>query len=228
MHCLLIYFNPVLFTCFLLLLLLTNLILTLGNISPEDAKMQTSNMEDPYSNDPRRHGVLKPASKKPYNAEPNPPSLLVESFYTPKYDFIKIKFFIITVLLTYTLFLNFSDIFYVRNHLPVPVIDPKTYELEVEIEGSKKTLTLNLDQIKKLPKHDVDATIMCAGNRRSEMTKVRLCFVCFVKIIYPLFHNIKLSFFYFKTKKNYIYNLTCVESNISIPHKDNMFSILKS
>ncbi|KAG8229824.1 hypothetical protein J437_LFUL008792, partial [Ladona fulva] len=54
----------------------------IGNISEEDAQVATSNMEDPYANEPRRHPALKPSSKKPFNAEP-PPSLLVDSFLTP-------------------------------------------------------------------------------------------------------------------------------------------------
>lgn len=105
-------------------------------------------MSDPYSGDPKRHAVLKPASVKPFNAE-TPPFLLVEQFITP------------------------SELFYVRNHLPVPNIDPETYELEIEVEGTQKTLVFTLDELKKLPKHTITATIMCAGNRRSEMTKIK-------------------------------------------------------
>ena len=54
----------------------------------------------------------------------------------------------------------------------MPQVDPETYELEVEVEGRKKCLVLTLDEIKKLPRHTITATIMCAGNRRSEMVKV--------------------------------------------------------
>ncbi|KAJ8984699.1 hypothetical protein NQ317_004958 [Molorchus minor] len=43
----------------------------------------TIDMTDPYSADPIRHGALKPTSKKPFNAECSP-SLLVDSFITPK------------------------------------------------------------------------------------------------------------------------------------------------
>ena len=60
--------------------------------------------------DPKRHPLLRPASAKPFNAEP-PPNLLADNFITP------------------------NDVFYVRNHLPVPEVDPETYELEIEIEG---------------------------------------------------------------------------------------------
>lgn len=60
-----------------------------------------------------------------------------------------------------------------RNHLPVPQIDPESYELEVEIEGHENTLILTLDDLKQMPKTTITATVMCAGNRRSDMTKVK-------------------------------------------------------
>lgn len=60
-----------------------------------------------------------------------------------------------------------------RNHLPVPVVDIATYELELEIEGQKKTHKFTMKDLKKLPEHTVTATIMCGGNRRSEMAKVK-------------------------------------------------------
>ncbi len=39
-------------------------------------------------------------------------------------------------------FLTPTDLFYVRNHLPVPVIDPEAYQLEITIEGTSTTTTL--------------------------------------------------------------------------------------
>ncbi|XP_054259054.1 sulfite oxidase isoform X3 [Macrosteles quadrilineatus] len=119
----------------------------IGNISVEDAKVATSNMEDPYSNEPRRHPALKPSSNKPFNAEP-PPALLTDSFITP------------------------TDLFYVRNHLPVPDVDEKSYMLEISGVGVKN-VSLTLHDIKKFPKYTVTAAIQCAGNRRSEMSKVK-------------------------------------------------------
>lgn len=67
----------------------------------------------------------------------------------------------------------FSDFFYVRNHLPVPDIDAASYELSIEIEDNNQTKTLTLNDIKTLPKVNITAAIMCGGNRRSEMTKVK-------------------------------------------------------
>ncbi|XP_037936806.1 sulfite oxidase, mitochondrial [Teleopsis dalmanni] len=124
----------------------------IGNISAED-EVGTEDMNSTWANEPKRHPLLKPASERPFNAEPQI-SILADHFYTP------------------------NEFFYVRNHLPVPVIDPEIYELEIEIEtpeaGAKeKQKVFNLQQIKELPKHTVTAAIMCGGNRRSEMTKVK-------------------------------------------------------
>ncbi|XP_015524470.1 sulfite oxidase, mitochondrial isoform X1 [Neodiprion lecontei] len=119
----------------------------IGNISKEEASTAVEGMEDPYANDPQRHKILIINNPKPFNAE-TPAPLLIESFHTP------------------------SDLFYVRNHLPVPDVDPQTYELEIAIEEDTKKV-LRLDDIKKYPKHTVSSTIMCAGNRRSEMAKVK-------------------------------------------------------
>ncbi|KAG7169115.1 sulfite oxidase-like, partial [Homarus americanus] len=120
----------------------------IGNLAADDIGSSVRNMNDPYGNEPRRHIALKPSSKKPFNAEP-PLSLLVDNLITP------------------------NGLFYVRNHLPVPEIDAANYELEICDEGAKKEKTLTLEDIKKYPKITITATIQCAGNRRSEMTKVK-------------------------------------------------------
>lgn len=120
----------------------------IGNLSEEEASTAIVDLEDPYVNEPRRHPSLKPSSIKPFNAEP-PVSLLGESFITP------------------------NDLFYVRNHLPVPEVDEKTYELEISGLGVNN-ITLKLNDIKyKFPKYTIIAAIQCAGNRRSEMTSVK-------------------------------------------------------
>lgn len=56
---------------------------------------------------------------------------------------------------------NFSEFFYVRNHLPVPEIDPNEYELEIEVEATDKTKSMTLKDIQSLPKYNVTAAIMC-------------------------------------------------------------------
>lgn len=57
--------------------------------------------------------------------------------------------------------------------MPVPVVDIRDYELRIEIDGTDKMKTLKLDDIYALPKENVTATIMCGGNRRSEMTQLK-------------------------------------------------------
>ncbi|OAD59884.1 putative sulfite oxidase, mitochondrial [Eufriesea mexicana] len=117
----------------------------IGNISKENVVFNTINENDPYSKEPIRHKALKINGQKPFCAEP-PPSLLIESFITP------------------------TELFYVRNHLPVPEIDIKTYSLEL-IVGEVTRKELKFEDIKKYPKYTITSAIMCGGNRRSEMAK---------------------------------------------------------
>ncbi|XP_061583472.1 sulfite oxidase, mitochondrial [Cololabis saira] len=120
-----------------------------GLLSKEDLKKQQAvKSSDPYSSDPERHPALRVNSLKPFNAEP-PPEILSDSYITP------------------------SALFFKRNHLPVPQVDPATYQLRVEgLPGG--VLTLSLEDLKtRFPKHTVTATLQCAGNRRSEMNKVK-------------------------------------------------------
>ncbi|XP_029660614.1 probable sulfite oxidase, mitochondrial isoform X1 [Formica exsecta] len=119
----------------------------IGNISKEDATSNKNDLYDPYANEPTRHKALIINGHKPFCAEP-PSSMLVESFLTP------------------------VDLFYIRNHLPVPQIDLKDYKLELAIEEKIKK-TLDFEAIKKYDKHTITAAIMCGGNRRSEMSKVK-------------------------------------------------------
>ncbi|KAL8583283.1 hypothetical protein ACOMHN_043060 [Nucella lapillus] len=118
----------------------------IGNIT-EKAASDVTSVNDPYTNEPARSPILIPSARKPFNAEP-PSQLLAEKFLTP------------------------NDLFYVRNHLPVPVVDPSKYSLEVQ--GSHKGAVFSLHQLRKqFPKKSVAAVVQCAGNRRSEMVKIK-------------------------------------------------------
>ncbi|KAL4192469.1 hypothetical protein AMTRI_Chr06g172150 [Amborella trichopoda] len=101
-----------------------------------------------YSQEPPRHPSLKINSKEPFNSEP-PRSALVSSYVTP------------------------VDMFYKRNHGPIPIVDDiESYR--VSITGLlPKSIMLSMDDIKKLPKYNVTATLQCAGNRRTAMSKKR-------------------------------------------------------
>merc|ERR1719483_1559867 len=120
----------------------------IGNLSQKDVQSQASS-GDPYSGDPKRHPALVINKDKPFNAE-IPLSIITDSFITP------------------------NDLFYVRNHLPVPDIDEGSYELEVSGIGVKgETVIFTLDQLKQFPKHSIVAAVQCAGNRRAEMHAVK-------------------------------------------------------
>jgi sulfite oxidase len=81
---------------------------------------------------------------RPWCGEPRL-SRLAEHFYTP------------------------NELFYVRNHLPVPVIDADEWELTVRGNGvTERRFTLN-DLKTKFQKHEVVSTLQCAGNRREDM-----------------------------------------------------------
>ena len=126
--------------------------LRIGNIAKEDRGkiiQQGPPGDGPYANDPLRSPILKVNTQTPFNAE-TPSVLLADNYITP------------------------NDIFYVRNHLPVPRVNPEQYTLEIKGEGIEKPVVLTLDDLKtKFPKHKVTATIQCAGNRRIELNKVR-------------------------------------------------------
>jgi DMSO/TMAO reductase YedYZ molybdopterin-dependent catalytic subunit len=64
-------------------------------------------------------------------------------------------------------FLTPIEHFYVRSHLPVPpALDPAAWTLAVDGEVGS-TLTLSLDELRKMPAATVTATIECAGNGRA-------------------------------------------------------------
>lgn len=84
----------------------------------------------------------------PYNAEPEPHALA-------------------------GLHLTPLDIFYTRNHGPIPNLDPSTWRLR--IDGLVATpLELSMTALQEdFEQHAVTATLQCAGNRRSDLNQVR-------------------------------------------------------
>ncbi|KAJ0988865.1 hypothetical protein J5N97_007221 [Dioscorea zingiberensis] len=114
----------------------------------EKRSMPGINGPSDYSREPPRHPCLRINAKEPFNAEP-PRNALVSSYVTP------------------------TDLFYKRNHGPIPVVDDiKRYH--VFIGGLiEKPGQLSMDDIRKLPKYNVTATLQCAGNRRTAMSKTR-------------------------------------------------------
>eukprot|EP00397_Hematodinium_sp_SG-2012_P027967 GEMP01029418.1.p1 GENE.GEMP01029418.1~~GEMP01029418.1.p1 ORF type:complete len:409 (+),score=72.74 GEMP01029418.1:409-1635(+) len=103
--------------------------------------LQVLDTDDPYFGEPERHPGLIFHNTKPMNAEV-PVSLLIDHWITP------------------------NDIWFIRHHHPVPVIDGSKYRLEVH--GASAPISLTLDDLKRrFPKHEVTTTIQCGGNRRS-------------------------------------------------------------
>ena len=121
----------------------------IGNIAEADHHLVShSSEEGPYTKDPVRSPILKVNTNEPFNAE-TPTVLLAEHFMTP------------------------NDIFFVRNHLPVPEVDAKDYRLEVTGSGLEH-ISLTLEDLKsKFSQYTVTATIQCAGNRREELGRVK-------------------------------------------------------
>lgn len=121
----------------------------IGNITPSDRVPTTSAAtEGPYAEDPVRSPIFKVNTKEPFNAE-TPPVLLPQHFNTP------------------------NDLFFVRNHLPVPLVNETTYRLCVSVPGHKE-VSYSLQDLKtKFVQHTVTATIQCAGNRREELAQVK-------------------------------------------------------
>ena len=123
--------------------------LRIGNVHPSDrGKSQGEKAEGPYANDPKRSPVFKVNTQTPFNAE-TPIVLLTDSYITP------------------------NSLFFVRNHLPVPVVDPNKYVLEVKGQG-QEPVYLTLDDLRtKFKQYTITATIQCAGNRRSELADIK-------------------------------------------------------
>ena len=63
-------------------------------------------------------------------------------------------------------FLTPTALHYIRNHYPVPKLDPATYTLHVSGAVAKK-LRLTLADLKKFKPHTLPVTMECAGNGRS-------------------------------------------------------------
>lgn len=102
-----------------------------------------------YHSDPERHPSMIVQSTAPYTAEP-PASALVAHQRTP------------------------NDLFYVRNHMPVPIIKEEEYELKIVDKYGKHVKSVSMHDLKtKFQKVSVDATVQCAGNRRNELGRVR-------------------------------------------------------
>jgi len=78
----------------------------LGNAVPQVGAGAAQQVDDPYAKEPKRHPALIVRSEQPFNAE-TPVDVLGTSQLTP------------------------NELFYVRNHLPVPHVDPATWSVSI-------------------------------------------------------------------------------------------------
>ncbi|HWM92764.1 MAG TPA: sulfite oxidase [Thermoanaerobaculia bacterium] len=93
-----------------------------------------------------KHPDIQVRQERPFNAGPRPEQL--RRFLTP------------------------VEHFFVRNHGDVPHVDPGSCRLA--INGLvRKPFRISLEELRRLPKVAVVATLQCAGNRRLEMAAVR-------------------------------------------------------
>lgn len=125
----------------------------IGNLEPDerwrsDAAEGADAKGGTYRNEPVRSAKLIVQGETPFNAEPEM-RLLVQNQLTP------------------------NELFYVRNHMPVPLIEPQQYRLEVVDTDGESLATLTLEELSKFPKYTVAATVQCAGNRRNELNSIK-------------------------------------------------------
>lgn len=122
-----------------------------GRIHPADlvdGRPAQDQIEDPFRSDPDRDERMRFITSKPCNAE-TPGSELAESFLTP------------------------NEVFYVRNHMWVPVVkdvaaDNHTISIELP-DGDIRTYTVG-ELKKRFKQYTVSAVLQCSGNRRKDMT----------------------------------------------------------
>lgn len=128
--------------------------LRVGTLHPDDVKANNASARrdesDPYKDEPETSPVLNYQQRRPTNAEP-PVALLTESFLTP------------------------NDLWFIRNHHPVPKIDESTFRLSLSTTASNdgRSFSYSLADLRsRFRKVDVVSSIQCGGNRRAEMSKI--------------------------------------------------------
>ena len=122
--------------------------LLIGHVDPEElaaaaAAKKGRPADDPYADEPERHGALRLLSETPCSGE-SPQTLIFDNWLTP------------------------NALFFVRNHHPVPRLDPATYTLRVDGLGVTPR-DFSLSDLEALPKAEVVATLQCGGNRRGDL-----------------------------------------------------------
>eukprot|EP00397_Hematodinium_sp_SG-2012_P034462 GEMP01036969.1.p1 GENE.GEMP01036969.1~~GEMP01036969.1.p1 ORF type:complete len:565 (+),score=100.31 GEMP01036969.1:113-1807(+) len=123
----------------------------IGTLRKEDMQ-RYSDVAEPFSNEPVRNPKLLVLQERPFDAE-TPKSVLGREFFVP------------------------NDLFYVRNHFPVPDIDERQYTLSVSLpdewDAHTQLKTFRLEDLAAFPQVDICAYLSCAGTRSREVTKLQ-------------------------------------------------------
>ncbi|XP_013133275.1 PREDICTED: probable sulfite oxidase, mitochondrial isoform X2 [Papilio polytes] len=118
----------------------------IGNLHDDDIVDHSD--DELWAMEPYRDPRLIVKTAKPFNAE-IPPEYQIAHFDTP------------------------NELFYVRQHMPVPELEAATHRVRVAVQATGAVRELSLAQLRRLPAASLRAALMCAGNRRSEMDKVK-------------------------------------------------------
>lgn len=122
--------------------------LQVGWLDPAEAASEKARSpDDPYAKEPARHPALQLLSETPCSAE-SPASLMHDSWITP------------------------NELWFVRNHHPVPILSEDGFTLEVGGLGVAPR-ALTMADLRSMPKAEVTATLQCGGNRRGGLDEVR-------------------------------------------------------
>lgn len=97
---------------------------------------------------PRDPGLIRLTGKHPFNAEPPSDKMLGAGFITP------------------------PGLHFVRSHGRVPKLEWETHSFKVQgLVGQERIFTM--EELASLPTTTLPVTIVCAGNRRSELNRVK-------------------------------------------------------
>lgn len=120
----------------------------IGNLKiDENKKKPVENKIDFYINEPQRSSQLKVLTQKPFNAE-SPKEISAENLVTP------------------------SEFHFIRNHMPVPKIDPKSFKLSITNDNDEKKIEFSLEDLtNKFEAITIPVTLQCSGNRRKYMNE---------------------------------------------------------
>ena len=143
----------------------------IGNLHPNDVINDTSKTiqykeYDVWENEPKRDDQMRIMHLKPFLGEPHL-ELLGQQYYTP------------------------NELFYVRNHFPVPDMTKDDYKLHLCLSNDKTAATFDdvndnwdifdgdcvysfneLIDGNKFKQIEIDATLQCSGNRGGEMRDI--------------------------------------------------------